>query len=191
MVFTLVIAAAIAGTFAWGATAGLQSPLWTRSTGRQTGVYFLAFSLSGPGFGDGIRLWAVWGKLVLLVGCLALPLASGCGGGNDANQNPPTAAAVARAFADARNSRDNAETCALYAENVLDQLTRGYGSCEAFYEHGVAPSGLSSHLSPVGIRVDGDRASGRLVTKKGSVTTSFHLTLVRENGEWRVSSFVY
>jgi hypothetical protein len=116
---------------------------------------------------------------------------AGCGGGDD--HTSPTAAAVAQAFANARNDRDIAETCSLYAHNIQDQLNREYGGCQDFYEQQTQAGhpGGGSHLVAVDVRESGDRAKGQLLTKKGSMTTTFQITLVREDGQWRVSSFQF
>jgi hypothetical protein len=133
-------------------------------------------------------------SLLTLAVAAAAPLI-GCGGGEDSG---PSAAAVAKAFAEARNQRDTARTCSLYARNIQEQLSREYGGCEAFYRQypGGSPGGpvgvpAGTPFFATGVHVTGDRASGQLVAKKGSSTSISRITLVREDGQWHVTSFQF
>jgi hypothetical protein len=115
---------------------------------------------------------------------------AGCG---SHEATPQSAAAVAQAFADARNRRDIAATCALYTSGVKAQMERGYGGCEAFYRQQAAAGhpGGPRPVKVADIHRSGNRATGLLVVTNANGRTTSHITLIREGENWRVASFQF
>src|SRR4029077_12561063 len=82
--------------------------------------------LEGEAVMDSQNLTPIKLSALLAVALSAAACVAGCGG--DGTKSP-NAAAVAEAWAAARNRGDAAKTCSLYTAQIRAQLAAGYGSC--------------------------------------------------------------
>jgi hypothetical protein len=174
------------------------APEPSNPSGRDYCFYASAASRPKP-LRHSIRLTIVNSHAFVAVALVAGLTWAGCGGdptksGTGSIATPSLSpAAVAQAWATARNDGDAAKTCSLYTAQIREQLAASYGTCEAFYRQrgstnrsGVLPFG-DRGLVAVRIRQSGDHASGELLAEKGP-QTSYKIELIRQDGNWYVSN---
>jgi hypothetical protein len=123
----------------------------------------------------GIRL------ALIAVACAAL--VTGCGGGGGQDQ---TARDAAEAYVKARNQGDAGKVCELYSDQLRQRL--GATNCEAFVKEQTA--GVPTSFTLIGVRESGDRATATLrASAAGEISGAgqLRITLVRQDGEWRIT----
>lgn len=69
-------------------------------------------------------------------------------------------------------------------ENASERLLEGLGGEEACKRAAEADDGAGSDVEVRSVKVDGDRATAKLVTKNGDQTARF----VRQDGDWKIDA---
>lgn len=127
------------------------------------------------------------GRLCACAALAAIAVAAGCGG--DEAPGPDKAREAVTTFIEAGNERDAATLCSLVTSDQAEAFGRsGGGDCE---------SGMAALLEEADpprieviiedVRVRGDRATVDATLTQGGDTRASSLSLVQEDGEWKLT----
>ncbi len=127
---------------------------------------------------------AAWFSRVALVAACAA-LIAGCGG-DDSGEG--TAREAAQDYVQARNDGDAGRVCELYSDQLIEKL--GASDCQSFVKEQTA--GVATSFTLVSVQESGDHATATIratVTGEGGGGGRLRVTLERQGGDWRITSF--
>lgn len=129
-------------------------------------------------------------RLLTTVLCAAaVAAAAGCGGGgsDDKSATDPGLSArdAAQSYVDASNQGDAAKVCALYSDQLINQLAAS--DCEDFVKE--QTSGAATKLELGSVHESGDQATVTLQSSgESGKPAQLQIQLQREKGGWRITA---
>jgi len=114
--------------------------------------------------------------------------ASGCGGDDTSSEDDVREAVTS--FVEAGNDRDAEAVCGLVTKEQAETIAQASGgSCEAALEAVLgAADPAETEIVIEDVRVRGERATVDATIKQGTESQAQSISLIREDGEWRLTN---